>query len=76
MKSLLIILIALFCFGRVGISFALQAEEILLIANQNLPASIELAKYYSEKRQIPEGNLLTVDMTDQEDYSREEYQQK
>ncbi len=75
-KSLLIILIFLLCLGKVQICFALQAEEILLIANRNLSSSIELAKYYSKKRQIPADNLLTVNMTDQEDCSREEYQRQ
>ena len=65
---------SLLCLGRVGTSFALQPDEILLITNQNLPASIELAKYYREQRKIPEENFLTITITDQEDCSREEYQ--
>jgi len=75
-KYFLILLIALFCFASVGTCFALQADEILLIVNRNNPSSLELAEYYRNKRQIPVANLLTVKMTDQEDCSREEYQQK
>ncbi len=76
MKYLPILLIPLFFLSCAGISYALQPEEILLIANRNVPASLELARYYSEKRRIPEGNLVSVAMTDKEDCSREEYQQK
>jgi len=75
-KSFLIILISLLYLGSAGTSYALQPEEILLIVNQNVPASHELARYYSKKRQIPAENLLTVTMTDQEDCSREEYRQQ
>ena len=76
MKCLLIILIPLFFLGCVGTSYALQPEEILLVVNRNVPASLDLAHHYSEKRQIPEENFLSVSMTDEEDCSREEYQQK
>ncbi|MFK5925893.1 MAG: TIGR03790 family protein [Desulfuromusa sp.] len=76
MKSFLIFLISLLCLGSNGTSYALQPEEVLLIVNQNVPASHELARYYSKKRQIPAENLLTVIMTDQEDCSREEYRQQ
>jgi uncharacterized protein (TIGR03790 family) len=75
-KYLLIILIPLFFLGCAETSYALQPEETLLIANRNVSASLELARYYSEKRQIPAENLLMVSMTDGEDCSREEYRRK
>lgn len=65
-----------FLFFGAETSYALQPEEILLIVNRNVPASLELAGYYREKRQIPAENLLSVSMTDQEDCSREEYREK
>ncbi|SEA23613.1 TIGR03790 family protein [Desulfuromusa kysingii] len=74
MKSALIILFFFLCLGRPEAVQALQPEEILLIVNQNVPASIELARYYSQKRQIPTANLLVVHLPDQEECSREEYQ--
>ncbi len=76
MKPVLMILISLFCLAGAEICFALQTDEILLIANQNDPASIKLAEYYRDQRQIPPANLLTVNMTDQEDCSRKEYQRE
>ncbi|MDX2482024.1 MAG: TIGR03790 family protein [Desulfuromusa sp.] len=75
-KSLLFLFFSLLYLGSAGTCFALQPDEVLLIANQNSSSSIELAKYYRDQRQIPTDNLLIVAMTDQEDCSREEYQQK
>ncbi len=76
MKSFLITFVFLLLFVGGDPCFALQADEILLIVNRNNPASIELAEYFREKRQIPVSNRLAVDMTDGEDCSREEYQQQ
>jgi len=73
-KLLLVILTSLLCLAAT--SFALQSDEVLLIVNLNNPSSIELAEYYRNKRQIPAANLLTVNMTDQENCSREEYQRE
>ncbi len=57
-------------------SFALSPVEILLLANKNNPKSIELAKYYMEKRKIPGANLLKLDITEQETCSRMAYEMK
>jgi len=75
-KSFLFIFVSFLLLGITGSSYALQPEEILLIVNKNVPASLELARYYSQKRQIPAENLLIVSMTDEEDCSRKAYQQK
>jgi uncharacterized protein (TIGR03790 family) len=40
--------------------FALEPDEILVIANSNVEASIRLAKYYCEKRGTPESNILAL----------------
>ncbi|MEA3363016.1 MAG: TIGR03790 family protein [Thermodesulfobacteriota bacterium] len=76
MKLLLVMLSSLLCFAGAETCFALQPDEILLIVNRNNPSSIELAEYYRDKRQIPLANLLTVNMPDEEDCSREEYQRE
>jgi len=57
-------------------SFALSPGEILLLANKNNPKSIELAKYYMEKRKIPGANLLKLDITEKETCSRMAYEMK
>jgi uncharacterized protein (TIGR03790 family) len=52
---------------------ALVPEEVLVVANRNVPKSVGLANYYMKKRGIPDGNLLYLWVTDKEDCSREAY---
>ena len=73
---LAILLFFLFSFLPPHSSFALQPAEVLLIVNHNSRASRDLAEYYRDVRNIPAENLLTVSMTDKEDCSRSEYEQK
>jgi len=40
--------------------FALEPHEILVLANRNAAKSVGLAKYYMERRGIPEKNLLQL----------------
>lgn len=59
-----------------GTCLALSPGEILVIANPDFPHSTELARYYMEKRAIPEQNLLLIPTTGQERCTREEYDTK
>ena len=52
---------------------ALQPEEILVVANREIPESIELAEFYLQRRKVPEANLLRVSTTDRETCTREAY---
>jgi uncharacterized protein (TIGR03790 family) len=61
------------CSGWVGPGFALEPEQILVLANKNAKGSVGLARYYMEKRAIPEKNLLQLWVTNKEWCSREEY---
>ena len=72
-RLVVFIFILLFWLVGAGNGHALQADEILLIANRNVPSGVKLAEYYRAKRQIPEHHFLSVAMTDQEDCSREEF---
>ena len=63
-------------FFSASSAFALLPEEVLLIVNRNESASLELATYYQEQRQIPAGNLLAVSLPTKEDCSRSDYQQQ
>jgi uncharacterized protein (TIGR03790 family) len=56
--------------------FGLEPGEILVIANRNAAKSMDLALYYMEKRGIPDSNLLTLWVTDQEICSHEDYHDK
>jgi len=53
--------------------WSLEAREIIVIANRNVPDSTALAFYYMARRNIPSENLLVLSLTDQEHCSREEY---
>ena len=55
---------------------ALDPDEILVLANRNAARSVGLARYYMEKRGIPEDNLLQLWITDNERCSREDYEKK
>ena len=57
-------------------AFALDPNEVLVIANLNAAKSKGLADYYMEKRQIPEKNLVSLFMTNRETCSREDYTKK
>jgi len=39
---------------------ALEPHQILVIANSDIAASVQLARYYCQKRQVPAENILTV----------------
>jgi len=70
-----VILIGLVLFFNTT-ALALQPAELLLIVNQNSPASLELAHNYQQQRRVPKGNLLQVDLPESEDLSREQYQRQ
>ena len=54
---------------------ALEADELLVVANRNAQGSIGLARYYMDKRGVPEENLLRIFVTDEETCSRADYDQ-
>jgi uncharacterized protein (TIGR03790 family) len=55
-------------------AWALQPEELLLIANPRSSEGVELARLYQQKRKIPPENLLLVSLPKTEDLSREQYE--
>jgi uncharacterized protein (TIGR03790 family) len=61
------------CLGSGGPGFALEPDQILVLANKMAWGSVGLAKYYMEKRAIPQSNLLQLRVTDKEGCSREDY---
>ena len=70
------ILIAFILFFQPLVCRGLLPDEILVIANRNAAKSVGLARYYMEKRNIPETNLLLLWVSDQETCSRKDYQYK
>jgi len=59
-----------------SLSLALEPHEILVLANRNAAKSVGLAKYYMERRGIPERNLLQLWVTDKEWCEREDYEKR
>ena len=59
-----------------GVAFALEPDEILVIANRQISASEKIAEYYCEKRKIPKKNIiyLALGYNPRERISRDEYE--
>lgn len=49
----------MFCVVPLDV-FALQPDQILLIANSDVKESVEIAQYYCAKRQVPTSNILAL----------------
>ncbi len=57
LRILASILIILVCSGT---GLALEPDEILIIANSDIPASTQIAQYYRARRSIPSANILAL----------------
>lgn len=51
----------------------LEPAEVLVVANKKMPESLEIARYYMKKREIPPSHLVVVPLTVHEIMSRDEY---
>lgn len=58
------------------IATALEPGEVLIVANKKAEEGFELARYYAKKRDIPEANLLLLDLPVKETCSRDVYERK
>lgn len=71
-RGLSITLAAAICLGPLDAS-ALEPREVAILANADLPASLEVAQRYRQLRHIPQGNLLALPLAKGETISREQY---
>jgi len=55
---------------------ALDPGEVLVVANKDMASSVDLAKYYMEKRGIPSAQLLSLSLSLGETMARQEYDEK
>lgn len=53
--------------------FGLEPEEVLVVANKDMAGSVDLAKYYIEKRDIPGSHLLSLSLASDEVMTRQMY---
>ncbi len=58
--------------------FALEPEEILLIANKDIESSMDVAVYYCSKRNVPKENVLALALgaSLSDDISRDDYDRR
>jgi uncharacterized protein (TIGR03790 family) len=54
-------------------ALALAPQDLVVVFNENLPESREVAAHYARHRQVPEAQLLGVAVTTAERMSREEF---
>ncbi len=64
--------VCLLCFF-VTVSFSMEPQEILVVANSRMAGSVAIGQYYMEKRGIPENHLLKLGLSLKEKMSREEF---
>lgn len=76
MHFFLPIMVLTVLFSGVEMALALEPHEILVLANKRSSASLRIADYYAEKRQIPRSNLLYVSTVQRETCSRKAYEQE
>ena len=63
----------LFCCLPPALCYGLEPQEVLVVANKEMPGSVDLAQYYMEKRSIPSSHLLTLSLAVEETMTRQEY---
>jgi uncharacterized protein (TIGR03790 family) len=68
----LLVLAWLPCIARAN----LQADELLLIVNKNIPASIKSAEFYAKARLVPDGRILALSLPASEEIPFDKYEQE
>jgi|GEM_PF-6508853 len=61
-------------FGEQPGCWGLTPENIVVVANKMAWHSVELAKYYMEKRHIPSNNLILLNTSSEEECSRNDFE--
>jgi uncharacterized protein (TIGR03790 family) len=59
-----------------GSVMGLESAETLIVANRQSSEGVELARYYARMRDIPEANLLWLNLSTAETCSRDVYEQR
>lgn len=73
-RTVVILLVSSLC----SIGLALEADEILVIANSDNAESVQIAQYYCQQRQVPAKNILTLQLGAQlrDTISRNDYEKR
>jgi uncharacterized protein (TIGR03790 family) len=73
-KKFLVPAVGFFFLWEFSPAYALDPDEILVVANSQVSGSLDLARYYMKKRNISRDRLLSVSVSAHEVVSREEYE--
>ena len=73
LRTLMIFGITASLFCKIPAASALTPDEIVVVANSRATDSVKLAKYYMQKRAIPQENLIKIRTTWDEVCDREDY---
>ena len=72
-RTLMIVGVVTSLFCKIPAASALTPDEIVVVANSRATDSVKLAKYYMQKRAIPQENLIKIQTSGDEVCDREEY---
>ena len=56
--------------------FALEPQNIMIVANKDMPESISVAKHYASKRKVPDENIILLSLPKGEDILRVDFETK
>ncbi|HEX4590032.1 MAG TPA: TIGR03790 family protein, partial [Gemmataceae bacterium] len=62
--------------GLIGPAGALGPQDIVILYNKNLPSSKSVADYYAQRRGVPAGNFIPLDLPDVDEISRADYESR
>jgi uncharacterized protein (TIGR03790 family) len=72
LRCIKLFVLCLLCSGS-SLCYALDPDEVLVVANTEMAGSVDLAKYYMKKREIPVSHLLSLSLSLDETMTRQEY---
>ena len=73
MKSICSRVLILIICALSSVALGSEAERVVIVANSNDPGSVEIARYYAIKREIPVGNIIALPMPRTETITIREY---
>lgn len=74
--------IILWCIGfclpldQSGVLAALHPNQLVILANENDPESMDVASYYARQRGVPLSHIVRLDLSFQETISRTDYEER
>src|SRR6185437_8836595 len=71
-RAVLLCIVVVAC--RPGVAAALTPDELLLITNGNVPASVKTAEFYAKARLVPDGRILKLNLPGAEEISFDRYE--